>query len=187
MGKMETTLDDKLPAFQKYLLEKNLAPAKNVPFYAHWVSRFLDYARRNEFSALEYQEAAVLGFLDSLKSENHVLDWQYRQANDSIRLYYFHYLNKTDARSVKAVASDSMSEIIQETKRLIRLKHYSYSTERTGGSFRPGVSRCFPYPGVLEIRKQYSRRRRGKASSSLTLRLLRKEKDACPKWFRSAP
>jgi len=45
MGKMETTLDDKLPAFQKYLLEKNLAPAKNVPFYAHWVSRFLDYAR----------------------------------------------------------------------------------------------------------------------------------------------
>ena len=32
MGKMETTLDDKLPAFQKYLLEKNLAPAKNVPF-----------------------------------------------------------------------------------------------------------------------------------------------------------
>lgn len=131
MGKMETTFDDKLPAFQKYLLEKNLAPAKNVPFYAHWVSRFLDYARRNEFSALEYQEVAVLGFLDSLKSENHVLDWQHRQANDSIRLYYFHYLNKTDARSVKAVVSDSMSEIIQETKRLIRLKHYSYSTERT--------------------------------------------------------
>ena len=85
----------------------------------------------NEFSALEYQETAVLGFLDSLTSENHVLDWQHRQANDSIRLYYFHYLNKTDARSVKAVASGSMSEIIQETKRLIRLKHYSYSTERT--------------------------------------------------------
>lgn len=72
---METTLDDKLPTFQKYLLEKNLVPAKNVPFYAHWVSWFLDYARRNEFSALEYQEPAVLGFLDSLKSENHVLDW----------------------------------------------------------------------------------------------------------------
>jgi hypothetical protein len=34
MGKMATTLDDKLPAFQKYLLEKNLAPANNVPFYA---------------------------------------------------------------------------------------------------------------------------------------------------------
>jgi hypothetical protein len=74
MGKMATTLGDKLPAFQKYLLEKHLAPEKNVPFYAHWVSRFLDYARRNELSASEYQEAAVLGFLDSPKSENHVLD-----------------------------------------------------------------------------------------------------------------
>ncbi len=58
MGKMETTLDDKLPAFKKCLLEKHLATAKNVPFYAHWVSRFLDYARRNEFTALDYQEAA---------------------------------------------------------------------------------------------------------------------------------
>jgi hypothetical protein len=32
---MATTLDDKLPAFQKYLLEKNLAPGKNVPFHVH--------------------------------------------------------------------------------------------------------------------------------------------------------
>jgi hypothetical protein len=42
MGKMAMTLDDKLPAFPEYLLEKNPAPAKNVPFYAHWVGRFLD-------------------------------------------------------------------------------------------------------------------------------------------------
>jgi hypothetical protein len=58
MGKMATMFDGKLPAFQKYLLEKNLVPAKNVRFYAHWVSRFLDNARRNEFSALEYQEVS---------------------------------------------------------------------------------------------------------------------------------
>ena len=130
MGKMETTLNDKLPAFQKVPSGKNLAPAKNVPFYAHWVSRFLDYARRNEFSALEYQEAAVLafGFPEIGKSCSGLAT---QTGKDSIGLYYFHYLNKTDARSVKAVASDSMSEIIQETKRLIRLKHYSYSTERT--------------------------------------------------------
>jgi integron integrase len=115
-----------------------------VPFYAHWVSRFLDYARKNEISALEYREAAVLGFLDALKSDQHVLDWQYRQANDSIRLYYFHYLKKTDVQSAKAVASDSMSEIIQETQRLIRLKHYSYSTERT---YLHWIKRFLEYSG----------------------------------------
>ncbi|MBN1613504.1 MAG: integron integrase [Deltaproteobacteria bacterium] len=46
-------------------------------------------------------------------------------------LYYFNYLNETDARSVKALSSGSVQETIQETRRLIRLKHYSYSTERT--------------------------------------------------------
>ena len=131
MGKIAKPLDNKLPEFQKYLLDKKLVPAKNVPFYAHWVTRFLGYVRKNELPTLEYQEAAVLGFLDSLKSDTHVLDWQYRQANDSLRLYYFHYLNKTNARSVKALTSDKIPDIIQETKRLIRLKHYAYSTERT--------------------------------------------------------
>jgi hypothetical protein len=106
MGKMATTLDGKLPEFQKYLLEKNLAPAKNVPFYAHWISRFLDYARRNEFSALEYQESTVLGFLEFLKSDSPVQDWQHRQASDSPRLFYFHFLDKTDTQSAKAVASE---------------------------------------------------------------------------------
>jgi len=144
MGKMATTLDGKLPEFQKYLLEKNLAPAKNVPFYAHWVSRFLDYARRNEFSALEYQESTVLGFLEFLKSDSHVQDWQHRQASDSLRLFYFHFLDKTDAQSAKAVVSDSIPEIIQETKRLIRLKHYSYSTERT---YVQWIERYIKYTG----------------------------------------
>jgi integron integrase len=128
---MATTLDDKLPEFQKYLLEKNLVPVQNVPFFALWVSRFLDYARKNELSALEYQETAILAFLESLKSDKHVLDWQHRQANDSLRLYYFHYLGKTDSRTAKAVTSKNTYEVIEETKRLIRLKHYSYSTERT--------------------------------------------------------
>ena len=87
MGEMTISFDNMLPEFQKYLLEKNLVPAKNVSFYAHWVSRFLDYARRKDFSALEYQEAAVLGFLDSLKADDHVPDWQHRQAHDFIGLY----------------------------------------------------------------------------------------------------
>lgn len=128
---MAITLNDKLPAFQRYLLDKNLAPEKNVPFYAYWASRFLDYARKHDYSALEYNEVAVLEFLESLKSDKHIQDWQHRQANDSIRLYYFHYLKKTDDRSVKVVASESVPEIINEARRLIRLKHYSISTERT--------------------------------------------------------
>jgi len=60
MEKMAKTIDEKLSKFQKYLREKSLAPAKNVPFHAYWVSRFLDYARRNDLSTIEYQETTVL-------------------------------------------------------------------------------------------------------------------------------
>jgi hypothetical protein len=131
MGKMTKTINDTLPEFQKYLLEKNLVPAKNTPFFAHWVSRFLNYARRNDLSTVEYQETAVLEFLEFLKADKHILDWQHKQANDSLRLYFFHYLGKTDSRTAKVIDSQNIAEIIEETKRLIRLKHYAYSTERT--------------------------------------------------------
>ncbi len=131
MGKMAKTINDTLPEFQKYLLEKNLVPAKNTPFFAHWVSRFLNYARRNDLSTVEYQETAVLEFLEFLKADKHILDWQHKQASDSLRLYFFHYLGKTDSRTAKVINSQNIAEIIEETKRLIRLKHYAYSTERT--------------------------------------------------------
>jgi hypothetical protein len=35
MGKVASTIEDKLPEFQKYLLEKNLATVRNVPFRFH--------------------------------------------------------------------------------------------------------------------------------------------------------
>jgi len=43
-----------LPEFQKFLLEHKLVPAKNVTFFAYWVSRFLDYAKKHGISATEY-------------------------------------------------------------------------------------------------------------------------------------
>jgi site-specific recombinase XerC len=131
MADVATRLEGKLPAFPKYLLEKSLVPANQAPFFANRVSRFLDYARKKEVQALGYQETVVLEFMDILKSDRQVLDWQYNQAGDAIRLYYFHYLQKQDARTAKAVSKASSLKIIEETKRLLRLKHYSCSTERT--------------------------------------------------------
>jgi len=44
---------------------------------------------------MEYHESAIIEFLDALRSEKRLQDWQYRQADDAVRLYYFHYLGKT--------------------------------------------------------------------------------------------
>jgi hypothetical protein len=37
-----------LPEFQDFLLSRSLVLAKNAPFYAHWVSKFLAFSNKNQ-------------------------------------------------------------------------------------------------------------------------------------------
>ena len=122
---------DILPEFQTFLLEKKMVPEKNVLFYALWASKYFNYARKKQIPADGYQENAVIEFIETLKSEPNMSDWQVRQAHDAIRLYYFHFrgLKPNNLPTIKS--ADFTSELLKETQRLIRLKHYSYSTERT--------------------------------------------------------
>jgi hypothetical protein len=40
--------DSILPEFPSYLVPRGLVPEKNVPLYAHWISRFLAFLNRDE-------------------------------------------------------------------------------------------------------------------------------------------
>lgn len=123
--------NDVLPEFQSFLLAKKLVPEKNVFFYAIWVSRYLTYARKMDIQSDQYHETEVLEFIESLKADPKISDWQIRQAGDAIRLYYYHYLNLQLDNLSAIKAPGDPKELLGETKRLIRLKHYSYSTEKT--------------------------------------------------------
>jgi hypothetical protein len=37
-----------LPEFQNFLHSRSFAPAKNAPFYANWVSKFITFSNRHE-------------------------------------------------------------------------------------------------------------------------------------------
>lgn len=131
MGNLANSKHDTLPEFQKYLRERELVPEKNIPFFAYWVSRYLHFARTRELSSEAYNEAGILEFLDGLRSDPKTLDWQPRQADDALQLYYFHFLGKSGSGESGRMAADDIPGLLKELKRLIRLKHYSYSTERT--------------------------------------------------------
>lgn len=122
---------DVLPEFQAFLLDKKLVPENHVFFHALWVSKFLSFANKKQIPPDQYQENAVIEFIEDLKSNPGMSDWQIRQAGDAIRLYYFHYRGFKPDHLLKAKSADFATELLQEAKRLIRLKHYSYSTERT--------------------------------------------------------
>lgn len=77
---------DVLPEFQAFLLDKKLAQEKNAFFYALWASKFLIYSNKKQIPPDQYQENAVIEFIETMKSDSNVSDWQIRQAGDAIRL-----------------------------------------------------------------------------------------------------
>lgn len=132
MGNMsDNRKKDVLPEFQAFLLDKKLAQEKNAFFYALWASKFLIFSNRKQIPPDQYQENAVIEFIETMKSDSNVSDWQIRQAGDAIRLYYFHYRGLKPENLLAGKSFDFAPELLAEAKRLIRLKHYSYSTEKT--------------------------------------------------------
>ncbi|MDO9028749.1 MAG: hypothetical protein Q7U68_07845 [Candidatus Roizmanbacteria bacterium] len=67
---------DTLPEFQKFLIDRKLVPEAKVSFFVHWVSRFLDYTMKQGIAVTEYQESVVAAFLDWLRSDARIQDWQ---------------------------------------------------------------------------------------------------------------
>ena len=127
-----------LPEFQNFLLSRSLVPEKNVSFYAHWVSKFLAFSNRNE----ELQPHLRLEkFLNGLKSQKNIADWQIKQADDALRLYIHHFLKgETSILSPNSASSRTdpprkrlpdFAKIITEMRQAMRIKHYSYRTERS--------------------------------------------------------
>jgi integron integrase len=138
-----------LPEFQDFLISRSLVPEKNVSFYAHWVSKFLAFSNRNEDLGPDLK---VEKFLNHLKSQKNISDWQIKQADDALRLYIHHFLDgKTSILSPNSVSSRTdlprkklpdVSKILGEMRQAIRIKHYSYRTER---SYMDWAERFFQY------------------------------------------
>lgn len=122
---------DILPEFQTFLLERKLVPEKSAVYYAVWAGKYFNFARKKQIASEKYQEKTVTEFIETLKSDSRMSDWQIRQAADAINLYYFHFKGLKPHHLSTAKSKDFKFELLQETKRLVRLKHCLYSTERT--------------------------------------------------------
>jgi len=142
MAKSAKDMKEILPDFQQFLRDRRLSPEKNIPFLAYWISRFLTFMRKRDFASEDYNEPAVIEFLNMLREDEKVLDWQPRQADDAIKLYYFHYIGKSAVQVPAALKRNEVPAALEEVTRLIRLRHYSYSTERT---YLQWIERFFSY------------------------------------------
>jgi integron integrase len=134
-----------LPDFQQFLLHRKLVPENQVPFYAFWASRFVRFLNSADDKPISLK---IQSFLDTLKGDSKLLDWQIAQAKDAVTLYLNYFLpdQKSPSSSViigkTAAAFPDATAIHRKIREAIRIKHYSYSTEKT---YREWFQRFYDY------------------------------------------
>lgn len=127
-------LNNILPEYQKYLIFNKLVPEKNVQFYALWVSKFLSFSNKNEAFTVDIK---IEKFLESLSNDEEIRDWQIEQAKTALHLYVNNFLEGDKSLMDPNYQKNNHSKfpdfnaVIDKLRELIRLKHYSYSTEQT--------------------------------------------------------
>jgi integron integrase len=117
-----------LEEFRAYLIHKARIKEKYIPFYIKWVSdcyAFFDLPSDHPLSNDQKEE-----FLKHISKRQE--EWQVNQADYAIRLYSF-FLNrelKSPSNTSKGLEAE-WKEVEEETRKALRLRHRSLSTEKT--------------------------------------------------------
>lgn len=143
---MDKDLEVSLADFGTFLLREHLVQERHAPFLVRWVRQFLESDRPAAGEALEDR---VQRFRERLEANEKIADWQVAQAEQAIRLYFVNFRQTTNWRQPARVAKiRSEDGRVDETAAMdhmrerLRLKHYSYRTEKT---YIDWVQRFFRY------------------------------------------
>jgi integron integrase len=126
----ERELEVSLQEFGEFLLKRSLVNHKAAPYCVGWVRRFLTWPATDEPLS-----DRVRHFCDDLERSGSQ-DWQIRQAENALRIYFVNFLDRQDWRQATRAASatqervDTFSSLALMRTRL-RARHYSYRTEVT--------------------------------------------------------
>ena len=125
-----------LSEFQTYLSKSGKVPEDKIKYYIYWTQRFLKFCK---YQSEDINLEKITQYLDSLEADESIADWQVKQAADAVITYVEQFLGKPVKPSIKNEAqsaptgklSEPWRHTIGETRKAIRLRHYSYSTEKT--------------------------------------------------------
>ena len=110
--------------FQLYLSDTVHVPAHQIRYYLRWVDRFLKSEALMSMPRTEAFEKFRSTLIDTTTA------WQVRQACEAVKHYWF-WLDRSHSLRENPRASDpQMTDLLDETRRLLRLQHKSYRTEQ---------------------------------------------------------
>ncbi len=126
----------KLMEYEKYLVSNRLVQKDKAKYYVNWADKFLH--------GINYRDEAInqnsiVSFINSMERENRYADWQIRQAENAVRMYIINF-QKIDIRPKAPIANETVDKkdtvlswegALLKVKDSMRLRHYSYHTEKT--------------------------------------------------------
>jgi len=124
--------ESSLQQFGEFLLKRQLVRESAAPYLVGWVRQFLAREASNEAVANQ-----VRHFCEDLERSGRFEDWQVRQAEQALRIYFVNFLDRTDwhRRPASTVADEKGRTIplaaLEQLRLRIRTRHYSYRTECT--------------------------------------------------------
>ena len=136
-------LEASLQQFGEFLLKARLVREKAAPYCVRWVRRFLTRPASDESVADQ-----VRRFCEDLEREGRWEEWQVHQAEHALRIYFVHFLKRTDwqrkpaSMVVDERGNTSPLAALEQLRQRLRTRHYSYRTEC---SYADWVRRFFAY------------------------------------------
>jgi integron integrase len=141
-------IEASLQRFGEYLLKARLVRERTAPHFVRWVRQFLSRPATDE--PLQDQ---VRRFCDELERNGRCQDWQVRQAEQALRIYFVNHLERAEWHSKPASAVvDEQGRIdrvaaLQQLRERLRTRHYSYRTEC---SYADWARRFLDYVGTRQ-------------------------------------
>ena len=126
MRELETSLQQ----FGEFILKAQLVKEKAAPYCVRWVRRFLTRPASDE--PLTDQ---VRRFCEELERNGGCQEWQVRQAEQALRIYFVNFLQRTDwHRRPGSTVMDEQGRTgplaaLEQLRSRIRTRHDSYRTE----------------------------------------------------------
>jgi integrase len=125
-------------SFEEFMKEHRLVREKHLKYYVDWVERFSKHCGNR---LQNISRKAISTYLDNISRWQNVQDWQIRQADDAIAIFTKNYLKhvhnfdmvehcRQHDIPVKP-GPESWQQLAVETKEAIRIRQYSFSTEKT--------------------------------------------------------
>ncbi|MEA3427609.1 MAG: integron integrase [Thermodesulfobacteriota bacterium] len=148
---------------QEFFRDKGNIPKDKVKYYIGWLNRFMAYYKGN-LDNVSLNDLKDFG--DDLDQQGYE-EWQVKQAQEAVLLYIEKFLEKSiaygdDKKDKKPIGFDTHVESWEQAKDIfinrMRLRHYSYNTEKT---YREWIRRFILYTGKkspLHVKSEHVKR-----------------------------